>query len=71
MAVTHRSARAQECQSIAAEIRSAADGIKDSANRASLLRIAIGYERLAKRLEAHGGRMDTVDGALQASRGEP
>ena len=46
--------KATECRAVADEIRLAANGMKDPQNRASLLRIALGYERLADRLDAHG-----------------
>ena len=43
--------KARACRDVADEIRSAAESIRDDAQRASLLRTAMSYERLAIRLE--------------------
>jgi hypothetical protein len=53
--------KAVECRAVAQEIRARASAIIDPVNRASLLSIALGYERLALRLDAHQTRQTVAD----------
>ena len=43
--------KARACRDLADEIRMAAEALKDDAQRGSLLRTALSYERMAVRLE--------------------